>query len=249
VIPWTEPVARALDARAAPLTIFFRDDDAGWGDEALFALLAVFDRYEAPVDLAVIPNAIAPEIAARLAHHARLSRRLGLHQHGFAHVNHEPSGRPCEFGPSRSDDAQRHDIEEGRRQLLSLFGSELDAIFTPPWNRCTAATAACLRDAGIAVLSRDASAAALDAVGLVECPITSDWLWKRKGTRVTRAEWAAAFADAIVSAESPIGVMLHHAVMDGEEREGIGALLGLFRRQSTVRLVNMREAAALPAGR
>jgi hypothetical protein len=240
---WLEPIARALDGRAAPLTIFFRDDDAGWGDEALFALLAVFDRYDAPVDLAVIPNAIAPEVAARLARHAQVSRRLGLHQHGFAHVNHEPSGRPCEFGPSRSPDEQRRDIEEGRRRLLSLFGSGLDSIFTPPWNRCTAATAECLRDAGITVLSRDASAAALDAAGLVECPITSDWLWKRQGARVPRGEWAGTFADAIGTADLPIGVMLHHAVMDDEERQGVGALLGLFRNQPNVRLVSMSEAA------
>ena len=36
---WIEPIARALDERTLPLTVFFRDDDAGWSDERLFALL------------------------------------------------------------------------------------------------------------------------------------------------------------------------------------------------------------------
>ncbi len=245
---WIEPIARALDARAAPVTMFFRDDDAGWGDEALFALLELFERHEAPIDLAVIPNAITPDVASRLAHRAHLSRWLGLHQHGYAHVNHEPTGRPCEFGPSRSAEAQRHDIGEGRQLLLTLFGAELDPIFTPPWNRCSAVTAACLLDAGISVLSRDASAGALGVGGLVECPITSDWLWKRKGTRVTRDEWAEAFARAISTMNAPIGVMLHHAVMDDGEREAFGMVLRLLRGQSNVRLVNMRDAAAWSRG-
>jgi predicted deacetylase len=248
VSTWITPIARALDARATPVTVFFRDDDAGWGDEQLFALLTVFDGRAMPLDLAVIPDAIAPASAARLAHRARQSGLLGFHQHGFAHVDHEPTGRRCEFGPSRPREAQRHDIENGRQRLLTLFGAELDPIFTPPWNRCVAATATCLLEAGIAVLSRDRSAEPLGVEGLVECPIASDWLLKRKGVRVTRNDWAQEFARTIETADAPLGVMLHHAVMDDEDREAFAVALELLRDHPGVRAVMMREAAAILAG-
>ena len=41
------------------------------------------------------------------------ARGVAVHQHGFAHENHEPQGRKCEFGPSRSRVAQRRDIAAG----------------------------------------------------------------------------------------------------------------------------------------
>lgn len=245
---WLEPIARALDARTSPVAVFFRDDDAGWADERLFALLTLFDRLEMPIDLAVIPEAIAPEIAARLARRARVSRLLGLHQHGFAHVNHEPTGRKCEFGPSRALESQRHDIEKGRQRLLALFGAELDPIFTPPWNRCVAATATCLIDAGFTVLSRDRSAEPLGVDGLLACPIASDWLLKRHGVRVSRDVGAAEFAGAIATTDAPLGLMLHHAVMDDEEREAFAVALKMLRSHSRVRVVTMREAAPMLAG-
>jgi hypothetical protein len=209
-------------------------------------LLALFDGLAMPIDLAVIPQAIAPDVAARLAHRARLSGLIGLHQHGFAHVNHELIGRRCEFGPARPLEAQRQDIEDGRRRLLTLFGAELDSIFTPPWNRCVADTAICLLEVGIAVLSRDRSAEPIGVSGLVECAITSDWLLKRKGVRVSRDIWAVDFARAIEAAESPLGVMLHHAVMDERDREAFGLVLELLRNHPGVQPVRMREAAAIP---
>ncbi len=245
---WIEPIARALDERTLPLTVFFRDDDAGWSDERLFALLGLFDELELPIDLAVIPDAIGPEVAARLAHRARTSARLGLHQHGFAHLNHEPEGRKCEFGPSRAIEAQRSDIEEGRERLLALFGAELDPIFTPPWNRCISETGACLLDAGIAILSRDRSAEPLGVDGLLECPVASDWLLKRKGVRVARGVWSEEFAQAIATADAPFGMMLHHAIMDDEDRDALGVALKMLQSHAHVRFVTMCEAAAMLVG-
>lgn len=241
---WLDGVARSLDERATPLELFFRDDDAGWSDERLFALTNLFESHELPLDLAVIPKAINSGTAVRLAQRARRSDLLGLHQHGFIHTNHEPQGRPCEFGPSRPEAAQRADIASGRERLLMLFGSEFEPIFTPPWNRCTTATGACLLDAGIPVLSRDATAAPLAVPGLVECPIASDWLKKRHGVALTRDEWAASFADLIRRATDPVGVMLHHADMDDDNREALGDLLRLVRRHGRVRPLRMWQVVA-----
>ena len=97
-----------------------------------------------------------------------------VHQHGRAHVDHEPAGvRTCEFGPARPLAVQRHDVVAGRRRLEETLGRRIDPVFTPPWNRCTAAAAEAVRAGG------------------------------------------------------PVGVMLHHAVMDDDDRTALRSLLDL----------------------
>src|ERR1041385_7706803 len=98
---WLDPVRKRLDEAAGPITFFFRNDDVGWEDERLFELLDVFWQYEVPIDLAVIPKAISRETAARLRRQvAGRPELVSVHQHGYAHVNHEQTGRKCEFGES-----------------------------------------------------------------------------------------------------------------------------------------------------
>jgi hypothetical protein len=135
-------------------------------------------------------------------------------------------GRPCEFGPSRPRDAQLADIAAGRERLAQLLGPLVAPVFTPPWNRCTTATAECLVEFGFAALSRDSTAEPLGVPGLDELPVQVDWLARRKGVRVPREEVgrrAAAAADA----GPPAGVMLHHAEMDADERRALAQLLEL----------------------
>ncbi len=85
---WLEPVHEALDRVPARVEIFFRDDDAGWRDDRLRSLIDLFARHELPLDLAVIPAELTPRLARELR--ARTANeRVGLHQHGFAHRNHE----------------------------------------------------------------------------------------------------------------------------------------------------------------
>ena len=53
---WLSPVVAALahhERRALPCPVFFRDDDAGWDDAALYALLDVFETSGVAVDVAV----------------------------------------------------------------------------------------------------------------------------------------------------------------------------------------------------
>ena len=113
---WLDPVRDALDEAARPVTLFFRDDDAGWRDDRLRRLLEIFDRFSTPIDLAVIPCALGDSLARELRRRRESSPVLtGVHQHGLAHANHEPAGRKCEFGGARDEGVQRRDIEAGRR--------------------------------------------------------------------------------------------------------------------------------------
>lgn len=209
----------ALDVASAPVTFFLRNDDAGWDDARLLALLDLTADAGVPIDLAVIPQATSPRLALTLC--ARIDAApalLGVHQHGHAHVNHETTQRKCEFGDARSSAEQRADLAAGRAQLRKLFGERLDPIFTPPWNRCSATTPNLLVELGFAVLSRSRGAPAQQA--LAELPIDVDWCKLRRlaaprcedGLEQIELELARR-----VDLGGPVGLMLHHADMDAAD--------------------------------
>ena len=160
---------------------------------------------------------------------------MGLHQHGFAHVNHEPEGRKCEFGPARDAAAQRRDIIDGRERLAALLGDRVDPIFTPPWNRCTADTGRILAELGFAVLSREARAEPLGVAGLAELPVCVDYI------RLLPEELGRRIAAAI-GGGSPVGLMFHHAVMEEADMRRAADLLSLLaghERAAAARMMDL----------
>lgn len=241
---WLEPVVRALGGCGAPVRIFCRDDDGGWNDDALLALVRVHARRRIPLDVAVIPTAATPSLVAQLAPFR--AALVGVHQHGCEHANHETLGRRCEFGPSRSAHAQRADIVRGRARLTELFGADVDAVFTPPWNRCTAETVGVLADLGFRALSRDVGAAPLALQPpLVELPVAIDWMkFRRDGVPELAAlgqRVAAALDAAATSDDRPIGLMFHHAVMTAADLEAVDALLAVLASSPRAACVRMRD--------
>jgi predicted deacetylase len=166
-----------------------------------------------------------------------------LHQHGYAHANHEPTGRKCEFGASRPVEMQAADIAAGRDRLAHRLHDVVDPAFTPPWNRCTAETADVLAANGFRVLSRDVTAEPFARPDLAEVPITVDWFGHRKGRRWSRQELGRRLGEGL-RAGGPVGLMLHHALMDDEERGGVAELLAavggsLVVRPSTILELHM----------
>jgi predicted deacetylase len=238
----------ALDRAASPVTFFFRDDDAGWANDHLFALLDRFAAYDVPIDLAVIPRAVDSPLAAALQ--SRVDRNpqlLGLHQHGYAHINHELTGRKCEFGPSRTAIAQWADISTGQSVLQNQFGPALDSIFTPPWNRVSQCTIDCLIELSFAAVSRDATATALNTRGLNEINVALDWQKKRSADAVGNA-LASCIADSVASGQ-PIGIMLHHAVMDDADVENVSVLLRTISRHQNAQVALMRDLISTNSAR
>jgi len=236
---WLDPVCRVLEASVEPVTFFFRDDDVGWADERLFPLLDLFAERAVPIALAAIPQALTPPLARRLE--VRLTQApaaVGVHMHGFGHVNHEPVGRKCEFGPARDPGAQREDLAQGRRRLADLLGDAVAPFFTPPWNRCTDGTGDLLAELGFRVLSRDAGERVLGVPGLREIPVRVDWVRPPRNP--------PALAERIVRAvcnTEPLGIMLHHEHFDGEERTVLGELLDLLQRHPNARCSSLQALA------
>lgn len=209
-----KPVLEALDALDTPLECFVRDDDAGWADARLRALLDTTARAGVPIDLAAIPLAVSMPLATDL--NARLAAApglIGVHQHGCAHDNHQADGRKSEFGSARGAERQRADLNGGRLLLQQIFGARLLPIFTPPWNRCAAYTPALLAELGFTALSRDRGATPQRA--LPELPVDVDWSRQQRegGPAATARALAAAVRERAGGGE-PLGLMLHHAVME-----------------------------------
>jgi hypothetical protein len=243
-VHWLDPVHAALDDAGATVDMFFRDDDGGWGSDRLLTLLDLFEDNALPLDLAVIPAALDRRLAEELSARAW----PGLHQHGFAHRNHEPDGRKHEFGPSRTRVEQRRDIERGAARLGELLGDRLQPIFTPPWNRCTADTGRCLVELGFRVLSRESRAAPLGLAGLCELPIRVDWFAHRHGVRLSPSEIGARIGDEIREG-GPVGLMFHHAVMDAADFNRAGELLALLaghRRARAGSILELSESRRPP---
>jgi predicted glycosyltransferase len=241
---WLVPVRGTLDGLAHPARLFFRDDDCGWSDDRLLLLLDIFADFSIPVDLAAIPAVLNPAFAQKLSRRMTAHpERLRIHQHGYAHLNHEPAGKKCEFGHARDYVAQRSDIENGQRRLGELLETEPDPIFTPPWNRCTAVTARCLAELGFQVLSRDSHAVPLEGAGLLELPIAVDWFAHRKKVRLDRMEWGELLA-AKLESEASIGIMLHHAVMDADEMQALAQLLSVMALHANANCRTMQSLIA-----
>lgn len=130
--------------------LWWRDDDAQGVTPDLETLLALSDRYDVPVHLAVIPQGLRPDLAPRL----RTAGMAYVLQHGLAHINHEPKGLPAsEVGDTRALALQEQDLRAGWALLEAAQLPRLLHGFVPPWNRIGDATRRCLPDWGYSFLS------------------------------------------------------------------------------------------------
>ncbi|MFZ2650301.1 MAG: hypothetical protein WA210_09365 [Burkholderiaceae bacterium] len=242
-----DPLLLALDRAAAPVNFFVRDDDAGWADERLLALLRVMDAANVPIDLAAIPAALTLPLARELKARRGAGQGIGIHQHGYAHANHEPAGRKCEFGPARSLSQCESDLRRGREQLLDLLGECLDPIFTPPWNRLGPDTPALLGRLGFSALSRDFNASPQGAIA--EISVHCDWTkqWRLANAQQTGAREPIALACVArelarhASAGACVGLMLHHEAMSDSELAALSQGLARWTGHPNARWRQMRE--------
>jgi hypothetical protein len=165
-----------------------------------------------------------------------------------AHQPREP-GTQGRVGAARSLEARAHDIADGFLRLQRAFGERLDAIFTPPWNRCADDVPPLLATLGYAALSRDATAPAQQA--LPELPVHVDWCrhWREAEGDPERAAAAidGALANAARGLGRAVGLMLHHAVMGDDELVLLRTLLQRISLHRHSACLPMRECLALPA--
>jgi len=219
--------------------VFFRADDMGLPSRRLADLLALFERYGAPLALAVVPAWLPMR-------HAELARMLApggslwcLHQHGFRHVNHEAERKKSEFGPARSAEVKHRDISRGREILERYLGQRIQPLFTPPWNRCDGETLEALTRLGFRAVSRTMDASPTPPSSLAELPVRVDLHTRKESTA------QAALSGLLHELEQGLdsgscGIMLHHQRMNRAALEFLDSFLKCLRAKG-LRVFPMEE--------
>lgn len=212
--------------------VFFRDDDVDADEPTLRRLLDLFAQKNVPVILGVIPAKLTSECVELLA---QFSSSIEIVQHGWQHVNHELTGRKCEFGSSRSFDEQHADIAHGQARMNEAFATNWFPAFIPPWNRCTAQTHQALEQLSFRVLSQLRKDAPITGFSFQEISVTLDlFSWKEGTTLKPQEELLQAIIEQL-SQPQIIGIMLHHKVMNDEAFSFLEQLLDALRQSSNVR--------------
>ena len=131
-------------------TFWIRDDDAQALTSSLERLLALGQRYEVPLGLAVIPDGCRPALCTALGSYEGVS----VLQHGFAHKNHAPADqKKAEYGDHRDASIMLAELCQGRQILASLFPDHFVPVLVPPWNRIGERLLALLPSTGFEGLS------------------------------------------------------------------------------------------------
>lgn len=244
-VDWADQLAACIDradhARRDTTAVFFRADDIAVPSRRMTRLTELFNRYDCPLGLAVVPAWLT--VPRWKALHRQAGRRPDLwcwHQHGWQHHNHETEGKKQEFGPSRGRDAIFNDLDRGRGRLQAIMGDAFVPIFTPPWNRCDKITLALLQEMGYKAVSRSQGSQPPPpetlpdlAVGVDlhtdRTPSAADG-WQRLTDRLEKGLCRPA-----------CGIMIHHQRMNDAAFCFLERLLDTLNRHSRMHMIAMQD--------
>lgn len=194
---------------------WLRDDDAVSDTPALRRLLALIERYRAPLLLAVIPLSADDTLARCLSGHDLVEPAV----HGARHVNHAPSGRRAEeMAIERGRAAIECDLSGSRARLRELLGPHAGTWYVPPWNRIAPAVVAWLPALGFRAISTF-GANHFSGLGIAEHNTHLDIIDWKNGRTGRPLAWiddklAAELASARLAGGPPVGVLIHHLAHD-----------------------------------
>jgi hypothetical protein len=229
----------ALDALPAPVTLWWRDDDAGRDHPRLAALLALAEARGLPLALAVVPDWLEPAGAERIL----ASPRATVLQHGIAHRDHAVApARKIELGSGAAAGRLREALTHGRERLAATFGGRFRPVLVPPWNRIAPELVPDLPSLGFTGLSTwGPRPSAQPLPGLRQVNTHLDLVaWREGGRALELGELAQALAGLVVERHGePIGVLSHHRVMDPAAFAALDRLWALVQDHPKVRLAHV----------
>jgi hypothetical protein len=206
--------ARAWRTNGHAPRLWWRDDDARQPSDSLERLLALAERHNAPVALAVIPDADVAGLAEFLLSHASAS----VIQHGCDHVDRNVAGRvSSEFSPDASPADIAANISESWRRL-SIIRRAIP-VYAPPWNVLLPNARQALRRTPLRALSVY-GAATNDDDGLPDINTHVDIMkWRparfRGGSAILTRLWRHLRARRLRGRyDEPIGLLTHHRNLD-----------------------------------
>jgi hypothetical protein len=249
-----DDLARELNswAEAGRVAQFWwRDDDAIESTAALSRLLDLSDSHGIEVAVAVVPASAS----TRLPDVIGPRKFAAVLQHGYAHKNHAPPGKPAvECGGERPVDAVIGELSQGRQRLEELFGARAEPILAAPWNRIESSVLARLGDAGFRGASAYGPRRAMQGGNsLVVANAHVDPInWRERrfagegkalsgilGELRTRREGAT-------DADEPVGLLTHHLDHDAGLWKFLDELFRATTRHAAARWIDVAEAFAAP---
>lgn len=235
-----DDLVAALDAAPAPVTLWWRDDDAGRDDPRLARLLDLARGMAAPVALAVVPAWLEPACAARIAG----CPEAAILQHGHAHENHAAAGRKkIELGGAVDRTTLSARLVEGRNTLAAVLGRRFLPVLVPPWNRIDPDLLPRLAGMGWVGLSTFGPVPAAVPQGLRQVNAHLDLIRWREGRRpLTLGEAAAELARLVrAGPDRPVGLLSHHLCCDDEAFRTLDRLLRVVQDHPRTRLATAAE--------
>ncbi len=229
------PQLETLQAKGKTLSVFLRNDDGDKDEDTLRQLFDITLSRQVPLHVAVIPKTLT-NAGVRLLRDIKHAQPelLELGQHGFQHLNHETTGRKCEFGVSRSFEKQLNDIANGKKILEETLQEYFAPIFTPPWNRCTKDTLKAVEQLGFEIFSRDNSNPPATGYGFQEISTTLDFFTWKDGAKMKNPKDLTEELIKQLNTNHPVGLLLHHKVMNAEDFAFLDELLAELKRYPVV---------------
>lgn len=220
-------------------SVFFRADDAGRITGNYLKLIELFNTYAIPLNIAVVPEWLTPEALNTMLEPCKRNNKLfRFHQHGWSHQNHEQYGKKSEFGPARSQQDIRTELTKGKAYLEKGFADNWDAVFTPPWNRCSEETIAILAECKFQGISRDLPAPERNS--LKEISVCVDLHTIKSPTET--AGWDKLFGSLKKGLQSDCcGIMIHHDKMDTKAFDFLELLLKEINNHDTLKTVSFKQ--------
>ena len=208
------------DQQGLSLPLWWRDDDAISDTAALRQLTSMAANAGVPVYTAVIPSAADRTLQAFVSNAHTIIPTV----HGWAHQNHAPPDqKKAEFGAHRPLEDLQDDVERGFGRLHSLFGSRLQPMFVPPWNRITPDLLERLPDLGLRIVSTyTPRATQWAAPGLEQVNTHIDPIdWRGSRSLIDEAVLLDHVTRLLVDRRTgttdntePLGLLTHHLVHD-----------------------------------
>lgn len=225
-----------------PVRVFFRADDVAVPGVNFNRMMGLFAGYGAPLSLAVVPAWLTPERWNYLRAFEKkcVPARWCWHQHGWRHANHEVGGKKQEFGDARSTAQISRDLLRGKLRLEQIMAEAFYPAFTPPWNRCSAATLQSLKKLGYTAVSRSRGSKPVSPRGLPDYYVNVDLHTRRE--RAPSSGWQNLMGELEQAAASRFcGIMIHHQLMNAAAFEFLDKLLKALISHSGFRLLNFRD--------
>ncbi|BCO07813.1 hypothetical protein GF1_01890 [Desulfolithobacter dissulfuricans] len=249
---WTRPLPPDLPTRlqailngpwttGRDLVVSFRADDIGRMDPEFITMMELFQLFQTPLNLAVVPRWIDRESWETMDRFHVASPLWCWHQHGLSHSNHQgPESKKAEFGEDRAPEDIHRDLRAGRDHLRNLLGDLFCPVFTPPWNRCSQATLESLVSLGFQAVSRFRNARPLPPAGLPDLAMNVD-LHTRKENQPEQGMDNLLHELEQAVQTGVAGIMLHHQLMNGSAFTFLEILLETLARAPRIRVLTFHD--------